>query len=133
MSDLRTVAWITLTGAWAACVAASPAVTPVPLGTWGGRGIDVVVGEQSTRLEFDCAHGEIAGRLEIPKSGEADTTGWMVLEGGPTREEAARVEARFRLRLEGTKLLLAVVSQGSDSTHRYEAVRGKPPVLRKCG
>ncbi len=84
MPDLRIVAWITLTGVLAACVAASPAITPVPLGTWGGLGIELVVGEQSTRFELDCAHGEIVGRLEIPESGEADATGWMVLEGGPT-------------------------------------------------
>lgn len=103
------------------------------LGNWGGKGVDLLVGEQSTRFEFDCAHGEIEGRLAVADSGEAEAAGWIVHEGGPTREEETRVEARFRLRLEGARLYLTLVSATPGSSHRFEAVRNQAAILRKCG
>src|ERR1044072_1711527 len=55
-------------------------------GEWGGAHIHMDVGEQSATIEYDCAHGEIAGPLTIDDEGKFKLRGTFTPEhGGPIR------------------------------------------------
>ena len=73
---------------WTSCQSSSDSPSPISLtGVWGGEHITLTVTETGSRLEFDCAHGDIPGKLTPDASGMFATPGVFVREhGGPIRE-----------------------------------------------
>ena len=62
----------------------------MPTGLWGGDHINMTVGETSSRVELDCAHGEIPTALTPDSSGAFSVVGTFVPErGGPIREDGS--------------------------------------------
>jgi hypothetical protein len=60
----------------------------VPTGIWGGDHINMAVGDTSSRVELDCAHGEIPTALTPDSSGAFSAVGTFVPgRGGPIRED----------------------------------------------
>ena len=55
-------------------------------GTWGGRGISLVVEKNSATIELDCAKVAISSRLRTGKGGRFAATGHLMRSGpGPIR------------------------------------------------
>lgn len=56
-------------------------------GAWGGDHVALTAGVTSSHLEFDCAHGDIAGAFTTDATGAFALTGTYTREhGGPTRQ-----------------------------------------------
>src|SRR6266508_4218207 len=69
-----------------ACSGSSTSPSPLPAGSWGGDHVLMTVAATGTRLEFDCAHGEIPSVIGVGRNGEFAVTGTYVREhGGPIR------------------------------------------------
>lgn len=113
----------------------------VPAGAWGGTGIALTVEESGAKVEFDCAHGRISGRLTLDAEGRFDLPGTVARErpgpvhmgpnGEPEEEKAA--PARYSGRLEGDVLRMTVRVEGAQADTRPLELRlGQPPRLRKC-
>jgi hypothetical protein len=71
------------------CATAQTGPSPVvPTGLWGGDHISMTVGETSSRVELDCAYGEIPTALTTDSRGTFSAVGTFVQErGGPIRED----------------------------------------------
>src|SRR5438128_1278342 len=79
------VALGTLSGPWA-CGNSPLGPSPVPLGDWGGDHVLMTVSPTETHLEFDCAHGDIAGVLAADSNHQFSVTGTFVRDhGAPIR------------------------------------------------
>jgi hypothetical protein len=130
----------------AAALAAGGTPTPaapreVPLGAWGGTGVALTVEESGAKVELDCAHGRIDGRLAVDADGRFELPGTIVREGpGPVRmgpngeaEEEKGQSAVYFGRLEGDVLHLGFYTESQDATSpSLELKRGQAPRLRKC-
>lgn len=122
-------------GAAAGCTGASSSPndgTPL-LGAWGGEHIGLVLSETGGRVEYDCAHGGIAGPL-TPSAGYVEATGVHVPEhGGPVREgeRPDSLAARYVGRVRGDRLTLRVIV-GADTLGPFELRRGAEARVLKC-
>lgn len=89
-TDLRLARCAFVVGAalaWCACNSnpSTPSSSALA-GTWGGDHIRLTVADTSSDLEFDCAHGEIPGRLMANGRNEFNVAGTFVRDhGGPIR------------------------------------------------
>ena len=74
-----------------ATVACSNPISPgdhVAVGTWGGEHAAREVTADRGRIEYDCAHGDFAGSLEVDRGGRLEGIGTHTPEhGGPVRED----------------------------------------------
>ncbi|HEV2860922.1 MAG TPA: hypothetical protein VGX48_07955 [Pyrinomonadaceae bacterium] len=111
----------------------------LPTGTWGGRGVVLVVTDEGASVEFDCAHGTIEGRIELDADGRFEVAGTFVPEGGPTSVPAdgpakeKNIKARYIGRVEGRKMTLDVKlpeTVGGDGA--LTLTHGQEPRLEKC-
>ena len=76
---------VTAAGAWAC--GDSPLEPTMLGGTWGGDHVSMTIAD-STHLEFDCAHGDIAAPIAIDSGGRFNVIGTFTREhGGPVRVE----------------------------------------------
>ena len=119
----------------AALLVYSRMVKRIPRGEWGGTHIQMNVGERSATIEFDCAHGEISGPLNIDEAGKFQLRGTFKQErGGPIRadDESIGQEATYSGEIKGTKMTLTLKVSGSDETETFTLERGKPGGLFKC-
>lgn len=110
-------------------------VQGIPRGEWGGTHISMNVGEQSAKLEFDCAHGEIAGPLNVDAEGKFELPGTFSPErGGPVRaDETERAQpATYSGTIKGKMMTLTLKIKGSDETETFTLEKGKPADLFKC-
>jgi len=58
------------------------------IGTWGGAHVTMTV-DDSTHLEFDCAHGDISAPIVLDGGGRFGASGTFVREhGGPIQIDA---------------------------------------------
>ncbi len=73
--------------AWCACGSNPSTPSSIVLtGTWGGDHIRLTVADSGSDLEFDCAQGEIPGRVMANARNEFNVAGTFVREhGGPIR------------------------------------------------
>jgi hypothetical protein len=56
-------------------------------GAWGGDHVSLTITETGSRLEFDCAHGNIPGAFAVDTEGTFAAPGTYVREhGGPIRD-----------------------------------------------
>lgn len=107
----------------------------IPRGEWGGTHISMNVGERSATIEYDCAHGEIPGPLNIDEEGKFELAGTFTPErGGPVRaDETQRAQsATYSGTIKGSKMTLMLKIKGSDETETFTLEKGKPADLFKC-
>jgi hypothetical protein len=103
---------------------------------WGGDHIQMDVHGQVTKVEFDCAHGEISKPLKPDGAGNFDLPGTFVQErGGPTRADqtpAARA-VNYRGKIHGETMTLSITfSDNNESAGSFTLKRGKHGRIRKC-
>lgn len=106
----------------------------VPTGEWGGEHVRLSVGESTSTIEFDCAHGSLDEPLALDASGRFDVKGRLVAEGGPVRKdetENAR-PARYRGESDERRMSLEVTLEGGESAGTFTLTKGGPARLVKC-
>jgi hypothetical protein len=105
-------------------------------GTWGGDHVAFTVTDTSSHLEFDCAHGEIAGALTADAEGTFAAPGIFVREhGGPIREGEIP-DARPALYV-GTVTARAMrltvrLTETHEVMGNFDLTRGTPGRVVKC-
>ena len=105
-------------------------------GPWGGNHVRLDVRENHVDVEYDCAHGEIAGALTLSKDRRFDVRGTFVREGpGPIRvgRPPVRRPARYEGRITGKTLTLKVtLTDTSQEVGTFTLTRGREGRLWKC-
>ena len=108
----------------------------VPTGQWGGTGINLIVGGDSSEIGYDCASGEITEKLKIDGSGNFRASGVHIRRRpGPEREDdpPARQPATYTGHVSGDTMSLKVVLSADGTTiGNYQLERGKIGRLRRC-
>lgn len=108
----------------------------VPAGRWGGDHAMLDVTAAGGRIEYDCAHGELAGPLTLDRSGRFDVTGTHTPEhGGPIREDERLVShpARYEGRVDGGRMTLTVTLRDTGQVlGTFALTQGATGRLIKC-
>jgi len=122
------------------------AITPersrtLPSGPWGGRGIALTVEDSGAKIEMDCAHGRITGRLLLDAGGRFELPGTFTRErpgpvhmgpNGEAQEEKGE-PARYSGTVEGNTLHLTIrLDRDGREMRPFELEAGKTPQLHKC-
>ena len=105
------------------------------VGLWGGPHVNIDVGSQSAKVEYDCAHGEIHGPLVVDSEGKFEWRGTFTPErGGPVRaDESARSQpATYSGEIKGSTMTLQLKAGDSDDAETFTLEKGKPGKLVKC-
>src|SRR5262245_6746949 len=101
----------------------------VRAGTWGGAGIELVVGATGAKVDYDCAHGAVEETMTPDRDGRFDARGtWVREHPGPVRDgEAEDVhEARYVGEISGDQMTLRVViADRSESLGPYTLTFGR--------
>ena len=113
----------------------------VPPGPWGGRGIALTVEDSGAKIEMDCAHGRITGRLVLDADGRFELPGTFTRErpgpvhmgpNGEAQEEKGE-PARYSGRVEGDALRVSIrLESGGREMGPFELQAGTTPRLHKC-
>jgi hypothetical protein len=104
-------------------------------GAWGGMHIGLTVRQKDARIEMDCAHGTIDGRITPDKQGRFEIAGRYVRERpGPIRlgEDTSGRPARYRGEVSGDKLTLTIVLEDETTVGPFELTRGSRARIMKC-
>jgi hypothetical protein len=107
----------------------------IATGVWGGLHINLEVGSNSAKVEFDCAHGAIAGPLVVDANGKFELHGSFTQErGGPVRadETPESRPATYSGTIKGTTMTLILKVAGVDEPETFTLERGKAADLFKC-
>lgn len=114
-------------------------VDPSPIqltGTWGGDHVSLTVTDMSSHLEFDCAHGDIAGAVTADAGGAFVAAGTFVREhGGPIREGEIpdAHPATYVGAASATTMRLTVrLSETGEIVGTFTLTRGTPGRVLKC-
>ena len=115
---------------------ARPKSERLQTGVWGGEHVALTVTDAGGHLEFDCASGDIAQRLEVDDTGRLDVEGVFIQEhAGPVRvdEQPDRKPAHYSGRLTQKTLTLSVTLVESNETiGSFVATYAASPRVRKC-
>jgi catechol 2,3-dioxygenase-like lactoylglutathione lyase family enzyme len=115
---------------------AMAAVNKVPAGSWGGRHVHLIVTDKDATIEFDCAHGVLAGPLVLSKSGTFEVPGTFVLERPGPRIDGQEPPARHATYSGRVRDKEMQITFRFDDTHEendtFTLVLGEDPRLRKC-
>jgi hypothetical protein len=106
----------------------------IPTGVWGGEHISLDVGEKSAKIEYDCAHGVIAGPLTVDADGRFNLRGTHTPErGGPVRsdETPRSLPATYGGSIRGDKMTLTLKLSGAED-EVFTLAKGKEANLFKC-
>ena len=105
-------------------------------GRWGGDHVELVATDTGATLEYDCAHGAIAGRILTDESGRFTATGTHVREhGGPIREGEIpdAHPASYTGDVRGDRMTLTVRETDSGTVlGPFTLMRGVSGRLMKC-
>ena len=104
------------------------------IGAWGGEHVSLQASEKGAKLEFDCAHGEIAKPIKPDAHGRFNLTGTFTMEhGGPVMrdEKPDSASARYSGQVKGDTMTLTV-TKGKEKLGTYLLKRGEAPKLMKC-
>jgi hypothetical protein len=105
-------------------------------GTWGGLHIQFEVKEGAVNIEYDCAHGSIAGPLTIDREGRFNWRGTYTRErGGPIRmnQKVDDQPATYSGSLAGDKMKLTVkLEDSSVEPQTFTLERDKVGRVFKC-
>lgn len=108
----------------------------LPVGLWGGAHISLEVADQGGRLEFDCAHGEIDGKIVLDRKGGFKVAGKYAEErGGPVRAGADESgdQVWYIGQVTGKQLKLTIRRRDNNrSLGTYSLRLGKEPMVVKC-
>lgn len=108
----------------------------IPLGTWGGEHIRMLVSAKGASIEYDCAQGSIVGRLTLDAERKFNATGAHMREGpGPIRMGVDRASrpAAFSGQVNGDEMSLTVtLTDEKQSIGDFTLRRGSEGRLRKC-
>src|SRR5690349_13098391 len=111
-----------------ACASASPVVPAdllLPLGTYGGDGGGMIVGDTAMHLHVGCTFGDVSGRITVDANGQFDVNGSYMLHAYPITVGPA-VPARFVGHLDGST---ATVTAIIDDTTQHKTVTHGPVVV----
>jgi hypothetical protein len=109
--------------------------TRIATGVWGGLHINIDVGSDSAKVEWDCANGAIEGPLVVDDDGKFELRGTFTPErGGPVRadETPERQPATYTGTIKGNTMTLTLKVSGVDETETFTLERGKAGRLVKC-
>ena len=104
-------------------------------GVWGGPHINIKVGANSARIEYDCATGVIDGPLVVDSDGNFKLHGTHRMErGGPVRADEApgKISATYTGSIKGNTMTLTLKLAGSSDEETFTLERGKDGELVKC-
>lgn len=108
----------------------------LPVGLWGGAHIGLEVADRGAHLEFDCAHGEIDGKIVLDRKGGFKIAGNYVEErGGPVRAGADESGSPvwYVGQLTGNRLKLTIRRRDNNrSLGTYSLRLGQEPMVVKC-
>jgi hypothetical protein len=107
----------------------------LPSGTWGGDGVRMQIGADSTRLEFDCAHATIDEPFTFDGGGRFNLAGRFTFErGGPISEEGLPSRpAHYRGTVNGDRLDLTIALLQPDETlGSFTVIRARIARITKC-
>ena len=107
----------------------------LPAGVWGGDHVSMAVGESSTHLELDCAHGDIPAVLTVDRQGQFSVAGTYVREhGGPIRQDEMldRRPAIYSGVVGSTMNLTIRLSDTNESVGVFTLVSGSLGRVVKC-
>lgn len=131
MARIRDI--VTLASSCILLACSSDPSAPDPFGSWGGEGASVVVSMALTTFEFDCAYGEVDGGLVVDGQGAFSVEGVYQRGGGPLPPGGRVViPARYQGTVDGDRMTLFVLLEGSDPIGPRQLRRGDEPFLRKC-
>ena len=123
-------------GGWACGGASTGASSLVPAGVWGGDHVALTVADTASRLEFDCAHGDIPGVLTADARGQFDAAGTYVREhGGPIRqgEVPDSHPAMYSGSVNSAAMALTIrLGDSTESIGPFTLVRGSSGRVLKC-
>ena len=103
------------------------------LGDWGGEGASVTVSAVATDFEFDCATGQVEGLLTLDSQGDFTADGVYFRGGGPLPIGGrVPIPARYEGTVDGNRMTLFVLLEGSDPIGPRSLRRGEEPFLRRC-
>ncbi|HYX41875.1 MAG TPA: hypothetical protein VE821_09275 [Pyrinomonadaceae bacterium] len=109
--------------------------TRVATGVWGGEHVRLQVTDDGATIEYDCAHGTLAGPLALDGQGRFSVTGTYAREGGPVRVDAAPagVPARYTGSVQGRTLTLTTTLTDKDqNVGTFTLTQGSEGRLWKC-
>ncbi len=109
----------------------------VPLGTWGGEHIGMVVADTGALIEYDCAAGRITQPLLLDASGAFTWEGFHTPgQGGPVRdnETPPMYPARYTGRATRDRLTVTLTANlpSQIMTQTFVLTRGAPAGVFKC-
>lgn len=107
-------------------------------GTWGGRGIKVVLTDRGGSVEFECASGDITAPLVVDRGGSFQAGGtYSSLRGGPPDPAAPAPRAqpaRYSGSVDGTQMRLTVsLTETGASLGPFTLGLDQQPLLDRCG
>src|SRR5687768_12440304 len=124
---------LSLTGA---IVMAQDGTVNVREGSWGGTGVEFVVKKDAVAIEYDCAVGEIRGRLRTDRRGNFTITGvHKRLYPGAIRVNLMpkAQPARYQGKITGATLRYKVtLIETGEVIGEYTVERGKSAPIRRC-
>lgn len=107
-----------------------------PTGSWGANGIGIVVEDGGARIEYDCADGEIRGKLMIDGQGNFTANGVHIQQSfGPTRLDNPPQEqpARYTGKISGKTMTLKVVlTETKETVGEYVLEKDKYARIHRC-
>ncbi|HVF67075.1 MAG TPA: hypothetical protein VM914_05410 [Pyrinomonadaceae bacterium] len=103
-------------------------------GVWGGQHIRVDVTENGARVELDCAHASVEGKVYVDGSGRFSAAATYQREhGGPVREEEeARGERVMLSGRVGGSLMSLTITRGRTRLGTYSLTRDREARVVKC-
>jgi hypothetical protein len=103
-----------------------PADGLLPLGSWGGDGAGMIVGDTAMHLHVACTYGDVSGRIALNANGQFDVAGSYMLRAFPIAVGPA-VPARFTGRLDGNTV--TVTATVDDTVQKKTVVMGPVTVV----
>ncbi len=103
-------------------------------GVWGGQHIRFEVTDDGARIDLDCAHGSLDGKIFVDGAGRFNATAFYQQEhGGPVREEEeARGERVTLTGRVGGSLMTLTITRGRTKIGTYTLTRGREARVVKC-
>lgn len=105
-------------------------------GSWGGRGIELIIENDSARIQYDCAEAEIDSKIMISEQGNFEVDGVYIRQSpGPIRvgKSPQRQPAIFEGKVsENTMTLSVTLTENKEKIGEFTLKKGDNAVIRRC-
>lgn len=105
-------------------------------GSWGGRGIELIVENGSARIRYDCAEAEIDSKILMSEQGNFSVDGVYIRRTpGPIRvgNPPQRQPAIFEGKVSGNTMNLSVtITDSKEKIGEFTLKKGDNAVIRRC-